>query len=400
MDQKDGTQSGSTLPQPQVKAWRVLHACERADSSRLLAEAQSAVGMKPQVLAREFWNPQPSSSPSLMTAWHDVRDWRHALNEAEALTSLQVVHAHSFPAAMAAVRGNLPSICDFSQTLEEITAANTGSNAGPWLLRSFRVAEQFVLSRASAVVVHAKSMRDIACDRGATIDNAFVVPDPFVFNPDPVPDRDWAALHGIDLGYDAVLFALPVPDGIESTLHAFADILVEIEHAVLLFELGTLDRHNLLSLARELGVADNIRCISANEHEQASACAEVIVVPSPAEDSNHKVNQAMLWAMANGKAVVAADVASNRECSPDGTGVIWYQAGDKRDLAHRTAFVARNPEFARSLGESGRLYLRGTRSPNIIARRYDDIYKHAQSRRRDNQPKISVPQLYTANVQA
>jgi glycosyltransferase involved in cell wall biosynthesis len=383
----------------QMKPWRVLHACERAELVTAVTEAQSGVGMRPQVLAREFWNSKPAASPSLMTTWQDVRDWRHALNETEVLSSVQIVHAHSFAAAMAAVRGSLPAIYDLSHTLEETSTVSSGSNPGPWLLRSFRVAEQFVLSRAGAVVAHANCMRDIACERGAASDNVFVVPEPLSLPGDLVPDRHWAAQHGVDLGYDAVLFALPVPDGIELTLRAFAELLVEIEHAVLLFELGDIDRTKLLSLARDLGVADNIRCVSADEHDLAAACADVVLVPAAGDPRIH-VNPAMLWAMAAGKAVVAADLVENRECSPDGRGVIWYRNGDTKDLAQRAAFVARNPEFSRALGESGRFHVRATRAPQVIGRRYNDIYKHAQSRRRDNLPKISVPQLYTANVQA
>ncbi|MGZ4788768.1 MAG: glycosyltransferase [Terriglobales bacterium] len=380
-----------------MKAWRVLHACDRVQTISALAEAQSGVGMRPQVLAREFWNSRHVTSPSLMTAWHDVRDWRHALNETEQLSSVQIVHAHSFAAAMAAVRGNLPSVYDFAQSLEQSTTGD-GANAGAWLLRSFRVAEQFVLSRAGAVVTHAQAMGKLACERGASPDQVFVVPEPWPIAGDLIPDRHWAALHGIDLGYDAVLFALPVPDGIESTLQAFSEVLVEIEHAVLLFELGDIDRNKLLSTARDLGVADNIRCISSHEHEHAAACADVILVPA-ASDHRVQVNPAMLWAMAFGKAVVAVDVPENRECSPEGRGVVWFKSGDTKDLAQRAAFVARNTDFGRALGESGRLNIRDTRAPHIIGRRYDDIYKHAQSRRRENLPKIPLPQLYTANVQ-
>jgi len=397
--QDAGTRPSSTLPEAEVKPWRVLHACEKAASVAALAEAQSGVGMRPHVLARELWTGKTAVSASLLTTWHDVRDWRHALNEAEQLSSVQIVHAHSFAAAMAGVRGNLPSVYDLSRTLEDSTTGVSGANAGPWLQRSFRVAEQFVLSRAGAVVTHAASMREVACERGALPQNVFVVPDPLPPQGEFVPDRDWAALHGIDLGYDAVLFALPVREGIESTLQAFSEILVEIEHAVLLFELGDLDRNQLLSMARDLNVADNIRCISPDEHELAAACADVVLVAAACDPGVH-TNPAMLWAMAAGKAVVAADVSENRECSIDGRGVIWYKERDIKDLAQRAAFVARNPEFARGLGESGRHHLVNTRAPHVIARRYDDIYKHAQSRRRDNLPKISVPQLYTANVQA
>src|SRR4051812_21486603 len=157
-----------------VKGWRVLHACETAERAAMLADAQTGIGMNPQVLPREFWSTIPQEPLSLMNAWHDVRDWRHALNDAEALWSPQVMHAHSFAAAMAGVRGSLPVVYDFAETLDEI--ANQQANSGTWLLRSFRVAEQFALGRAGAVVAHCAGMKKIAQERGAASANVFVVP--------------------------------------------------------------------------------------------------------------------------------------------------------------------------------------------------------------------------------
>jgi hypothetical protein len=159
---------------PSVRQWRVIHACEDASQVVSVVEAQSQVGMKPQILAREYWN-SVTTEVSLITAWNDVRDWRHALNEAEMLNSIQIVHAHSFASAMAGVRGNIPLVYDFCRTLEEM--ARESSTTGPWLLRSFRVAEQFALSKAAAVVTHNSAMQEAAIERGALEANVFVVPE-------------------------------------------------------------------------------------------------------------------------------------------------------------------------------------------------------------------------------
>jgi glycosyltransferase involved in cell wall biosynthesis len=378
-----------------ARPWHVLHACESASDAVYLTEAQLAVGMRPRVLAREFWSEgKHVEPPSLMSAWHAVRDWRQALNEAEALTSLQLVHAHSFPAAMAGVRGSLPCVFDFQQTIEESAAATSG--VGPWVLRSFRVAEQFALSRAGAVVTHSETMRAIAHERGALAENLFVIPEP-IETRTLIANRDWAALHGIDLDYHSAIFAVPGSGGMEPVLRAFANVLSEMEQALLVFELGDLDPNRLLALARELEIADNIRCIAGEERSHAMACATVILAAAPTEE--RRANPTMLQAMAAGKAVVAADAPANRECSREGRGMIWYREGDVQDMAHRVAFVARNADFSRSLGESGQLHLRNTRASHVVGRLYDDVYQHAYSRRRDNLPKIPLPKLYEANVQ-
>jgi glycosyltransferase involved in cell wall biosynthesis len=391
---------GSRAAESLTRPWRILHACELATDAVWLTEAQLAVGMNPRVLAREFWNGgSDSEKPSLMTAWHAVRDWRHALNEAEALTSVQIVHAHSFAAGMAGVRGSLPAVYDYQQTLEELASAESG--VGPWVLRSFRVAEQFALSRAGAIVTHSEAMRILARDRGAAAENLFVIPEPLETRCVST-DGDWAALHGIDLGYHAVIFALPgaLPgsEGMETILRAFANVLLEVEQALLIFDIADLDRARLLSTARELEVADNIRCIASDEFDQALACSSMVLSAGTGDD--RRANSAVLQAMAAGKPVVAADLPENRECSRDGRGIIWYRNGDVQDMAQRTAFVARNADFSLSLGESGQICIRNTRAPHLVGRLYDGVYQHAQARRRDTLPKIPVPRLYEANVQA
>ena len=124
------------------------------------------------MLTREFWN-EPAARPmSLLNAWHDVRDWRHAFNEAETLAP-QIIHAHSFASGMAAVRGTVPVVYQFSCTLQEIASQQSGAPAGAWLLRSLCVAEQFVLARAGAVVVPCQAMKSVAVQAGATEGNVF-----------------------------------------------------------------------------------------------------------------------------------------------------------------------------------------------------------------------------------
>jgi hypothetical protein len=155
-----------------VKPWRVLHACDRVNAVAATAETQSAVGMCPQLLSREAWG-ETQSQPSPITAWSEVRNWRRALNEAEATNSFEIVHAYSFASAMAGVRGSLPLVYDFQWPLEEIGAEQ--AQPGPWLLRSLRVAEQFALSRAGAVVTHSEEMKAAAHQRGAAMENIFLV---------------------------------------------------------------------------------------------------------------------------------------------------------------------------------------------------------------------------------
>jgi glycosyltransferase involved in cell wall biosynthesis len=380
-----------------VRPWRVLHACETTDSVVPISEAQSGVGMQPRILAREYWNQtHASSSISLLTAWNDIRDWRYALNDAEALTSFQIVHAHSFASAMAGVRGSLPLVYDFASTLEETAKQSPHASAGPWLLRSLRVAEQFALSRAATVVAHSQAMQATAQERGAAPENTFLVRDP-ISSAETAYDREWALKRGINAGQDLLVFILEDPEGFKFALHTFALIARELESAILLLEASNPDRRALMKLAGELGVADSIRWIDREEREQAFATCDIVIAPAPGVGSN--TNRGMLLAMANSRPVIAADVSANRECSREGRGCLWFEPDDFEDSAKRATFVLQELEFGRALGQAGKSLIQATRSPEVIGRKYDEIYRHALARRSGNLPRISVPQIYAFGVQ-
>jgi hypothetical protein len=76
---------------------------------------------------------------------------------------------------MAAVRNFGAVVYDLNGCVEELAMAAGQCEAGSWLARSFRVAEQFILARACAIVTHSSVMRDAVLDRGAPPENVFVV---------------------------------------------------------------------------------------------------------------------------------------------------------------------------------------------------------------------------------
>ena len=165
-----------------IRAWQVLHACEQVRDLLPVIEGQLAVGMRPYLAtprgagaAALFLRqvPQPVQTASLLTAWSDVRRWRSSI--VDSVPGMEVVHAHLFSAGMAAVRNCPAVVYDVTEFVEQIAIASGQCSAGSWLARSFRVAEQFVLARASAVVVHDTKGRDGAIERGVLRENLFVI---------------------------------------------------------------------------------------------------------------------------------------------------------------------------------------------------------------------------------
>jgi hypothetical protein len=110
-----------------------------------------------------------------------VRRWKKAFDESGAQTTPQLIHAHSFASGMAAVRMGACTVYDLRLTIEDrLAAAGDGAAEPPgaWLARSFRTAEQFVLTRTAAVVVHSPALREECISRGVAPQSVFVVPVP------------------------------------------------------------------------------------------------------------------------------------------------------------------------------------------------------------------------------
>jgi len=168
----------------EVYPWSVMHACTQAREILPLLDIQVSSGMRPFLVT-----PHGSGTPdlylrdaedntktaSLLTAWNDVRQWRRSLLDADPDHSAEIVHAHSFSSGMAAVRNFSAVVYDLHGCVEELAMGAGQCEAGSWLARSFRVAEQFILARATAIVTHSSVMRDAVLDRGAPRENVFVV---------------------------------------------------------------------------------------------------------------------------------------------------------------------------------------------------------------------------------
>jgi Glycosyltransferase Family 4 len=186
---KTRTAGRSAAPgKTQSRSWRVIHACEYARDVLPVAESQVAAGMQPYIVtphgagkAELFLsaeNPEPYRPLSLLRSWQEVRQWRKAILDCDPENSADLVHAHSFVAGMAAVRNCSCAVYDFTASIEELAASARQCEHNSWLARSFRAAEQFVLSRAAAVIVHSLGMKQAALERGASPGSIFLIPCP------------------------------------------------------------------------------------------------------------------------------------------------------------------------------------------------------------------------------
>ena len=394
------------------RSWRVIHACEYARDVLPVAEGQVAVGMRPYIVTpqgagaaelylsgKEPGQPRPLS---LVRSWQDVRKWRKSILDCDPEASADLVHAHSFASGMAAVRSCDCVVYDLRDCIDELALSTGQCEPASWMGRSFRAAEQFILSRAAAVIVHSLGMKEAAEERGAAAANTFLVPD-------PVPLEDAMAVPGGTLpGFHfgprtTIFFAAQLmssrkdklPPAAMFVFEAFALAARELEDCRLLLEVAPAAWPALRQQAREMNIADQVTFVDAATASAAWQNTHVTIAladlnRSPAVE--RRGNPICLKALRQGTALLAADLPRNRDASPEGRGCLWFKPNDARDLGCRMTFLGRNPDFRAALAATGRSHLLETRSHVAIGRKYGEAYRHAAARKKT---KGSGPGLTT-----
>jgi glycosyltransferase involved in cell wall biosynthesis len=394
-------------------AWRVIHACEYARDVLPVVEGQIAAGMRPYLVTpqgagtAELYLARPTQEPlrsfSLLRSWQDVRNWRKSILECDPENSADLVHAHAFAAGMAAVRCCGCVVYDLTGCIEELAIAAHLCEPGSWMGRSFRVAEQFILSRASAVVVHSNGMKEAALERGAARNSIFVIPEPLAFYEDPQERDDVARYFAQRLVSKeargnapepltrffvpefAENDAVKLPSHAELLLEAFGIARQDSPELCMVLEAPENLWPSLNELGAQLSLADNLQLVNSNDASQGwQNCDVVIATAAVPQDAvlAKRANEICLKAMVAGKPLLAADVPRHRDVSPDGRGCLWFDPDDARDLGHRISFLAFNPEFRSALGAAGHTFITESRSLASIGAHYDAVYRHALSRKK------------------
>ncbi len=409
-------QGGGPASRPQT-AWRVIHACEYARDVLPVVEGQVAAGMRPFIVtpqgagSAELYLARPGQeqvrSFSLLRSWQDVRNWRKSILECDPESSADLVHAHAFAAGMAAVRCCGCVVYDLTGCIEELAIAADLCEPGSWMGRSFRVAEQFILSRASAVVVHSNGMKEAALERGADPDSIFVIPEPLMGQGQDGDEvsRYFAARALLPAPSGRTNFFVPefaandagkLPSGAEALLEGFAISLQEYPLVSLVLEAPESLWSSLNELAARLSIGDHLQLLNPIDANQGWQGADVIIataaVPQDVVQAK-KANDVCIKAMVSGKTLLAADIPRHRDVSPDGRGCLWFDADDIRDLGHRISFLALNPEFRSALGAAGQTFISESRTLASIGAHYDRVYRHALSRKKTINPGAGMATL-------
>lgn len=394
------------VPKARPRNWRVIHACEYARDVLTVVEGQVAAGMRPYIVtphgagSAELYlaqkNLEQPQSLSLLRAWQDVRNWRKSLLECDPESSADLVHAHSFASGMAGVRNFSCVVYDSASCIEELAISAGQCEKGSWMGRSFRVAEQFIFTRAEAVIVHSSGMKAAVEERGAQPESVFLIPQPLDLESEAPLFASRFLQERFALSADTICYFVPqiagaekrnATDSIVSVLESFAFVAKELENCALLVVASGAGAEAVRGHAGRLGVATKVFMVEEADAAQAAQSADVVIATAelPADlVLARQSNEVCVQSLRMGKPLLAADVARNRDCSPDGRGCLWFKEGDVKDLGYRMAFLGRNPDFRSTLASSGRTYIVETRTPAAIGRLYDSAYRYALSRKKSN----------------
>ena len=400
--------------------WRVIHACEYARDVLPVVEGQVAAGMQPYIVtpcgsgsAEVYLSAKTAEQPrplSLIRSWQDVRGWRKSILDCDPENSADLVHAHTFAAGMAAVRSCSSVVYDFQDCIDELAMVAKQAGPGSWMGRSFRAAEQFILSRAGAVIVHSLGMKEAARERGAPQANIFLIPDPLSTEDALAPSFSAGPSSGkrVESGSQPIVFLAPrltaalnekLPPGSMLVLEALTVAVREFSRCRLVLEAAPGTGPPLLQQAEKMGIAKRVSLVDAGGSASAWQSAHVVIalgehLSDPL--AARRPNPVCLEALRHGAALLAGDVPRNRDVSPDGRGCLWFEPNNARDLGCRMAFLGANPDFRTALARTGRLYLLETRNSTAIGRKYGEAYLYAIGRRKTKHSGPGLTAFYPA----
>lgn len=398
------------------KSWRVIHACEYARDILPVVEGQVAAGMRPYIVtpqgagAAELYlsrsDLEQAEALSLLRAWQDVRNWRKSLLECDPENSADLVHTHSFASGMAGVRNLSCVVYDLNGCIEELALSTGQCDRGSWMGRSFRVAEQFILSRAEAVIVHSMAMKNAVEERGAPPASVFVIPGPVSTDAPPASHAGKDFLRErFGIASSTIVYFASHPTRRQGenlspatvlVLEAFALARIEVMPSRLLIAASPSDFPAIQEHAQRLGIADEVLCVEADSAPAVMSAADVVIAggEQPMDQVQAlQPNQFCLQAMMLARPLLAADVPANRDVTPDGRGCLWFKDGDARDLGYRMAFLGRDADFRATLAASGHALIVETRNSAAIGRQYDAAYRHALKQKRSGGPGQKIPNL-------
>jgi L-malate glycosyltransferase len=186
------------------------------------------------------------------------------------------------------------------------------------------------------------------------------------------PDRELAASLDVAGRPTAIVVSNFIYyKGHEYFLRAWRDVLVKFPSAVAMLAGDGVRRSELERMADDLRIRHGLRFLGVRHDVPALlALADLYVHPSLEEGYSN----ALLEAMAAGKAVVATAVGGNVEALSDGVTGLLVPARDPAALEAAMTRLLADPTAARQMGDRASRYVRDTYDIGAMVRAYEGVY--------------------------
>lgn len=272
-----------------------------------------------------------------------------------------------------------------------IVSKRSFDKQGRWLESLWRCTNRM----ASAVLVNSEALAREAKAEG---DPAKVVMIPCGVDTEHFfPQDSRAARELLGLGADRLVVGsvgrMIARKGHRYLLEAAARLIKEsLDFDVVLVGDGP-ERKALVRMARHLGLEQRVRFLGDRPDVRACLAAmDVFVLPSLHEG----MSNALLEAMAMGKAVVASDGAGNEEVVTDGVSGLVVKAADADVLAAGLKLLIHDSSLRERLGRGAREHVEARFSRAAMVERFGELYETLVGRSRDGLPAAILTRAHLA----
>jgi len=305
-----------------------------------------------------------------------------------------ILHAHS-PAlnAVAALRVGrklgIPVVYEIRAFWEDAAVDHGTSTEWGMRYRLTRALESYVVKQVDAVTTICEGLRRDIVERGIPATKVTVIPNAVNIDSfDVAGERDEALAEQLGLAGRTVLGFIGsfyAYEGLDTLLRALPSVLAAIPDARVLLVGGGPQDASLRTLAKELGVADQVVFTGRVPHAEVPRyynLIDVLAYPRLKMRLTDLVTPLKpLEAMAQGRLLIASDVGGHRELIRDGETGMLFEAGNPGALAAKAIALLGDQGRWPALRSAGRRYVESERNWRASVSRYRDVYAAARAGR-------------------
>ena len=317
-----------------------------------------------------------------------IRRLGQRISEVARRTQPDIVHAHSpslngVAALIAGRRSRTPLVYEVRALWEDGAVSHGTAREGGWRYRATRALETFVIRHCDAITTICEGLRREIVSRGVRDDKVTVIPNAvdvrrFVGAEDrAVEDRRPPQLGGgPTIGFIGSFYRY---EGLGVLLHAVPHILAIRPDVRVVLVGGGAEEEPLKRLAQELGIDAQVAFTGWVDHatiDRYYDMLDILVYPRERNRVTEIVTPLKpLEAMAVGRLVIASDVGGHRELVRHGVTGLLFRAGDHESLAATLLQALEQPDYARAMCASARLFVQTERTWAASVARYAPVYE-------------------------